>query len=161
MLGGGSGCHPVLWAELAAAAELGAGLCFPIGFLEKNRDVLSEDILTLVYSSQNKFLREIFRLESVETKRGLGTIIQANAGSRLFKVGSGRPTSALGTPPWAMGLRKARGGPTAWVSQSGHRGDWKQAALSLGAALGYRHRTLPASQPVPRGPWAPKPQELL
>lgn len=66
------------------------------GFLEKNRDVLSEDILTLVYSSQNKFLREIFRLESVETKRGLGTIIQANAGSRLFKSSdSGKRPSTL------------------------------------------------------------------
>ncbi|XP_032209871.1 unconventional myosin-VIIb isoform X2 [Mustela erminea] len=55
------------------------------GFLEKNRDVLSTDILTLVYSSKNKFLREIFKLESAETKLGHGTIIQAKAGSQLFK----------------------------------------------------------------------------
>uniref|UniRef100_A0A8C3X1R9 Unconventional myosin-VIIb n=1 Tax=Catagonus wagneri TaxID=51154 RepID=A0A8C3X1R9_9CETA len=66
------------------------------GFLEKNRDVLSEDILTLVYSSQNKFLREIFRLESVETRLGQGTLIQAKAGSRLFKSpDSGKRPSTL------------------------------------------------------------------
>ncbi|XP_027444505.1 unconventional myosin-VIIb isoform X2 [Zalophus californianus] len=55
------------------------------GFLEKNRDVLSTDILTLVYSSKNKFLREIFKLESAGTKLGHGTIIRAKAGSQLFK----------------------------------------------------------------------------
>ncbi|XP_012505369.1 PREDICTED: unconventional myosin-VIIb [Propithecus coquereli] len=55
------------------------------GFLEKNRDVLSTDILTLVYSSKNKFLREIFNLELAETKLGHGTIRQAKAGSQLFK----------------------------------------------------------------------------
>uniref|UniRef100_A0A7N9CI20 Myosin motor domain-containing protein n=1 Tax=Macaca fascicularis TaxID=9541 RepID=A0A7N9CI20_MACFA len=38
------------------------------GFLEKNRDVLSTDILTVVYSSKNKFLRELFNLESAETR---------------------------------------------------------------------------------------------
>ncbi|XP_029790630.1 unconventional myosin-VIIb [Suricata suricatta] len=55
------------------------------GFLEKNRDVLSTDILSLVYSSENTFLKEIFKLESAETKRGHGTIISAKSGSRLFK----------------------------------------------------------------------------
>ncbi|XP_010635965.1 unconventional myosin-VIIb isoform X1 [Fukomys damarensis] len=55
------------------------------GFLEKNRDVLSTDILTLVHSSKNKFLREIFNLESAETKRGHGTIRQMKMGSQLFK----------------------------------------------------------------------------
>ncbi|XP_045633678.1 unconventional myosin-VIIb isoform X3 [Ursus americanus] len=55
------------------------------GFLEKNRDVLSTDILTLVYSSKNKFLREIFKLESAGTKLGHGTIIRAKAGSQHFK----------------------------------------------------------------------------
>ncbi|XP_048201605.1 unconventional myosin-VIIb [Perognathus longimembris pacificus] len=55
------------------------------GFLEKNRDVLSTDILTLVHSSKNKFLRKIFNLESAEIKLGHGTIRQAKAGSQLFK----------------------------------------------------------------------------
>ncbi|XP_072818164.1 unconventional myosin-VIIb [Vicugna pacos] len=55
------------------------------GFLEKNRDVLSRDILALVYSSQNKFLQEIFRIESAKTKLGHGTIVQAKAGRQLFK----------------------------------------------------------------------------
>ncbi|XP_077717373.1 unconventional myosin-VIIb isoform X4 [Canis aureus] len=55
------------------------------GFLEKNRDMLSTDILTLVYSSKNKFLKEIFKLESAGTKLGQSTIIQASAGSQLFK----------------------------------------------------------------------------
>ncbi|KAM5280234.1 unconventional myosin-VIIb [Ctenodactylus gundi] len=55
------------------------------GFLEKNRDVLSADILTLVLSSKNKFLRHIFNVESSETKLGHGTIRQAKAGSQLFK----------------------------------------------------------------------------
>ncbi|XP_039109102.1 unconventional myosin-VIIb [Hyaena hyaena] len=55
------------------------------GFLEKNRDVLSTDILTLIYSSENKFLKEIFNLESAGTKLGFGTIIPAKTGSQLFK----------------------------------------------------------------------------
>nr|XP_040150133.1 unconventional myosin-VIIb isoform X1 [Ictidomys tridecemlineatus]XP_040150134.1 unconventional myosin-VIIb isoform X1 [Ictidomys tridecemlineatus] len=55
------------------------------GFLEKNRDMLSADILTLVYSSKNKFLREIFNLESAETKLGHGTIRQAKTRNQFFK----------------------------------------------------------------------------
>ncbi|XP_036176595.1 unconventional myosin-VIIb [Myotis myotis] len=55
------------------------------GFLEKNRDVLSTDILTLVHSSQNKFLREIFKLESADIKLGRGTIRRGQAGSQVLK----------------------------------------------------------------------------
>ncbi|XP_004589432.2 unconventional myosin-VIIb [Ochotona princeps] len=68
------------------------------GFLEKNRDVLSKDILNLVYSSKNKFLREIFNLESAETKRGQSTIRQANPKSQLFKStdSSKRPSTLAG-----------------------------------------------------------------
>ncbi|XP_062055076.1 unconventional myosin-VIIb [Lepus europaeus] len=68
------------------------------GFLEKNRDVLSTDILTLVYSSKNKFLREMFNLESAETKRGQGTIRQAKAGSQFFKSADStkRPSTLAG-----------------------------------------------------------------
>uniref|UniRef100_A0A8C8YM60 Unconventional myosin-VIIb n=1 Tax=Prolemur simus TaxID=1328070 RepID=A0A8C8YM60_PROSS len=68
------------------------------GFLEKNRDVLSTDILTLVYSSKNKFLREIFNLQLAETKLGHGTIRQAKAGSQLFKSADSakRPSTLAG-----------------------------------------------------------------
>ncbi|XP_045414792.1 unconventional myosin-VIIb isoform X1 [Lemur catta] len=68
------------------------------GFLEKNRDVLSADILTLVYSSKNKFLREIFNLQLAETKLGQGTIRQAKAGSQLFKSADSakRPSTLAG-----------------------------------------------------------------
>ncbi|KAF0879428.1 MYO7B protein, partial [Crocuta crocuta] len=66
------------------------------GFLEKNRDVLSTDILTLVYSSENKFLKEIFNLESAGTKLGHGTIIPAKTGSQLFKsIVSSKQSSTL------------------------------------------------------------------
>nr|XP_034988804.1 unconventional myosin-VIIb isoform X1 [Zootoca vivipara] len=34
------------------------------GFLEKNRDMLSSDILQLVHSSKNKFLRQVFQVET-------------------------------------------------------------------------------------------------
>lgn len=52
------------------------------GFLEKNRDVLSTDILILIHSSKNKFLKEIFNLESPQAKLGHGTIRQMKAGSQ-------------------------------------------------------------------------------
>uniref|UniRef100_A0A8C3SBV2 Myosin VIIB n=1 Tax=Chelydra serpentina TaxID=8475 RepID=A0A8C3SBV2_CHESE len=41
------------------------------GFLEKNRDMLSSNIMQLVYSSKNKFLRQIFQVETTgsDTKR--------------------------------------------------------------------------------------------
>ncbi|XP_067598359.1 unconventional myosin-VIIb isoform X1 [Pseudorca crassidens] len=68
------------------------------GFLEKNRDVLSTDILALVHSSRNEFLREIFGLQSSEHKRGRGTIVQVTAGSQLFKSAdsSKRPSTLAG-----------------------------------------------------------------
>ncbi|XP_049629050.1 unconventional myosin-VIIb [Suncus etruscus] len=55
------------------------------GFLEKNRDVLSSDILTLTYSSKNKFLKQIFNVESTETKLSNRTIFKAHRGNQLFK----------------------------------------------------------------------------
>ncbi|XP_004694932.1 PREDICTED: unconventional myosin-VIIb [Condylura cristata] len=51
------------------------------GFLEKNRDVLGSDILSLLHSSKNKFLQEIFKLGSGETKLGPGTICKTKTGS--------------------------------------------------------------------------------
>ncbi|XP_019480078.1 PREDICTED: unconventional myosin-VIIb isoform X1 [Hipposideros armiger] len=66
------------------------------GFLEKNRDVLSTDILTLVHSSQNNFLREIFKFKSADIKLGHGTVRQGKAGSQLFKsADSGRRPATL------------------------------------------------------------------
>ncbi|KAF4026282.1 hypothetical protein G4228_018407 [Cervus hanglu yarkandensis] len=66
------------------------------GFLEKNRDVLNRDILALVHSSQNKFLREIFGLESKESRRGPGSLIRVKAGSQQFKsVDSSKQPSTL------------------------------------------------------------------
>ncbi|XP_058157161.1 LOW QUALITY PROTEIN: unconventional myosin-VIIb [Dasypus novemcinctus] len=55
------------------------------GFLEKNRDVQSTDILALVHASKNKFLREVFKLESAEIRLGHGTVRRAKAGSQLFQ----------------------------------------------------------------------------
>lgn len=38
-------------------------MCFDIGFLEKNRDALSGDIIQLVQTSSNKLLKQIFHNE--------------------------------------------------------------------------------------------------
>jgi myosin-7 len=68
------------------------------GFLEKNRDMLNTDILTLVRSSKNKFLREIFNVESADTKLGHGTIRRAKDESQLFKYtdSTKRPSTLAG-----------------------------------------------------------------
>lgn len=62
-------------------------MSLPTGFVEKNRDVLSTDILILIHSSKNKFLKEIFNLDLPQTKLGHGTICQLKTGSQIFKVG--------------------------------------------------------------------------
>lgn len=111
-----------LWVTVKAELDWWVGSAFPTGFLEKNRDVLSTDILTLVHSSQNKFLREIFKLKSADIKLGLGTIRQGKAGSQLFKVGRMSPFQCLSdlrasmSDMYAQGKSAARG----WVSQSSH-----------------------------------------
>ncbi|XP_045154259.1 unconventional myosin-VIIb [Echinops telfairi] len=68
------------------------------GFLEKNRDLLSTDILALVHSSKNKFLKEIFKLEAVETKLGGGTINKAKGRDQFFKSAEStkRPSTLAG-----------------------------------------------------------------
>ena len=68
--------------------------------------MLNRDILALVHSSQNKFLREIFGLESKESRRGPGSLIRVKAGSQQFKVGSGGP--ALPGPGGQTGLERPR-----------------------------------------------------
>lgn len=37
--------------------------CLLPGFLEKNRDTLHGDIIQLVHSSQNKFVKQIFQAD--------------------------------------------------------------------------------------------------
>ncbi|XP_009987767.1 PREDICTED: unconventional myosin-VIIb [Tauraco erythrolophus] len=43
-------------------------------FLEKNRDTLSASVMQAVHSSKNKFLREIFQVETTPPSLGRGTI---------------------------------------------------------------------------------------
>ncbi|OXB58837.1 hypothetical protein ASZ78_007554 [Callipepla squamata] len=43
-------------------------------FLEKNRDTLSANVMQVVHSSKNKFLRQIFQVETTPTSLGRGTI---------------------------------------------------------------------------------------
>ncbi|XP_042741292.1 unconventional myosin-VIIb [Lagopus leucura] len=43
-------------------------------FLEKNRDTLSANVMQVVHSSKNKFLKEIFQVETNPTSLGRGTI---------------------------------------------------------------------------------------
>uniref|UniRef100_A0A8C8ACZ5 Myosin VIIB n=1 Tax=Otus sunia TaxID=257818 RepID=A0A8C8ACZ5_9STRI len=43
-------------------------------FLEKNRDTLSANVMQVVHSSKNKFLREIFHVETTPPSLGRGTI---------------------------------------------------------------------------------------
>ncbi|XP_042316884.1 unconventional myosin-VIIb [Sceloporus undulatus] len=42
------------------------------GFLEKNRDMLSSDIMQLVHSSKNKFLRQIFQVDTTMNLMSFG-----------------------------------------------------------------------------------------
>ena len=143
----GDGGHPACTSPSPPQSELAGlgGLCFPAGFLEKNRDVLNRDILALVHSSQNKFLREIFGLESKESRRGPGSLIRVKAGSQQFKVGSGGP--AL---PRAWGADRPGEAPLpgVWVrdSQLGCRGSEKGVRCCGSGGQEQEHRTLPASQ---------------
>ncbi|XP_063263865.1 unconventional myosin-VIIb [Prinia subflava] len=43
-------------------------------FLEKNRDTLSANVMQVVHSSKNRFLREIFQVETTPPSLGRGTI---------------------------------------------------------------------------------------
>ncbi|XP_060098667.1 unconventional myosin-VIIb [Heteronotia binoei] len=42
------------------------------GFLEKNRDMLSSDVMQLVHSSRNKFLRQIFQVDAAANVASFG-----------------------------------------------------------------------------------------
>lgn len=47
-------------------------LCRCPGFLEKNRDTLHGDIIQLVHSSRNKFIKQIFQADVAMVTSGLG-----------------------------------------------------------------------------------------
>lgn len=49
-------------------------LCHCTGFLEKNRDTLHGDIIQLVHSSRNKFIKQIFQAD-VAMVRLLGILL--------------------------------------------------------------------------------------
>uniref|UniRef100_A0A8B9V665 Myosin VIIB n=1 Tax=Anas zonorhyncha TaxID=75864 RepID=A0A8B9V665_9AVES len=44
------------------------------GFLEKNRDTLSTNVMQVVHSSKNKFLRQIFQVEGLDTTKRVSTL---------------------------------------------------------------------------------------
>uniref|UniRef100_A0A8C3JY18 Myosin VIIB n=1 Tax=Calidris pygmaea TaxID=425635 RepID=A0A8C3JY18_9CHAR len=52
-------------------------------FLEKNRDTLSANVMQVVHSSKNKFLREIFQVETTALTLGRGTIRHLGADQGL------------------------------------------------------------------------------
>uniref|UniRef100_A0A803Y673 Myosin VIIB n=1 Tax=Meleagris gallopavo TaxID=9103 RepID=A0A803Y673_MELGA len=57
-------------------------------FLEKNRDTLSANVMQVVHSSKNKFLKEIFQVETTPTSLGRGTIRHlGKGGSQVLKRG--------------------------------------------------------------------------
>ena len=47
-------------------------LCRCPGFLEKNRDTLHGDIIQLVHSSRNKFIKQIFQADVAMVTSGCG-----------------------------------------------------------------------------------------
>lgn len=58
-------------------------MCCPIippGFLEKNRDTLHGDIIQLVHSSKNKFIKQIFQAD-------VAMVMQAEGGIRSLFTG--------------------------------------------------------------------------
>ncbi|KAJ7426105.1 hypothetical protein WISP_19047 [Willisornis vidua] len=55
-------------------------------FLEKNRDTLSANVMQVVHSSKNKFLREIFQVETTPPTLGRGTIRHLGA-DQVYKCG--------------------------------------------------------------------------
>uniref|UniRef100_A0A674IN49 Myosin VIIB n=1 Tax=Terrapene triunguis TaxID=2587831 RepID=A0A674IN49_9SAUR len=66
------------------------------GFLEKNRDMLSSNIMQLVYSSKNKFLRQIFQVETTVATLGRGSIKHLRAEHILKGSDTTKRLSTLG-----------------------------------------------------------------
>ncbi|XP_019398450.1 PREDICTED: unconventional myosin-VIIb [Crocodylus porosus] len=66
------------------------------GFLEKNRDLLSSNIIQLVHSSKNKFLRQIFQVESALTTLGHGSMRKFGSDYTLKGSDTTKRLSTLG-----------------------------------------------------------------
>ncbi|XP_068001386.1 unconventional myosin-VIIb isoform X2 [Melanerpes formicivorus] len=65
-------------------------------FLEKNRDTLSANVMQVVHSSKNKFLREIFQVETTPHSLGRGTVRHLGADYSYKGVDTTKRLSTLG-----------------------------------------------------------------
>ncbi|KAM9378838.1 unconventional myosin-VIIb [Phaethornis superciliosus] len=65
-------------------------------FLEKNRDTLSANVMQVVHSSKNKFLREIFQVETTPPSLGRGTIRHLGADQAYKGLDTTKRLSTLG-----------------------------------------------------------------
>ncbi|XP_076197764.1 unconventional myosin-VIIb isoform X1 [Aptenodytes patagonicus] len=65
-------------------------------FLEKNRDTLSANVMQVVHSSKNKFLREIFQVETTPPSLGRGTIRHLGADKAYKGLDTTKRLSTLG-----------------------------------------------------------------
>ncbi|XP_031460819.1 unconventional myosin-VIIb [Phasianus colchicus] len=65
-------------------------------FLEKNRDTLSANVMQVVHSSKNKFLKEIFQVETTPTSLGRGTIRHLGSDQAYKGLDTTKRLSTLG-----------------------------------------------------------------
>ncbi|XP_040535100.1 unconventional myosin-VIIb isoform X2 [Gallus gallus] len=65
-------------------------------FLEKNRDTLSANVMQAVHSSKNKFLKEIFQVETTPTSLGRGTIRHLGSDQAYKGLDTTKRLSTLG-----------------------------------------------------------------
>ncbi|XP_010714917.1 unconventional myosin-VIIb [Meleagris gallopavo] len=65
-------------------------------FLEKNRDTLSANVMQVVHSSKNKFLKEIFQVETTPTSLGRGTIRHLGSDQSYKGLDTTKRLSTLG-----------------------------------------------------------------
>uniref|UniRef100_A0A8B9I3N2 Myosin VIIB n=1 Tax=Anser brachyrhynchus TaxID=132585 RepID=A0A8B9I3N2_9AVES len=66
------------------------------GFLGKNRDTLSANIMQMVHSSKNKFLRQIFQVETTPPSLGRGTIRRLGSDQAYKGLDTSKRLSTLG-----------------------------------------------------------------
>ncbi|XP_069069852.1 unconventional myosin-VIIb [Pleurodeles waltl] len=68
------------------------------GFLEKNRDLLSSDLVLLIHSSTNKFLKDLFQARTTHVSLGPGSIRHLNSNRMPNKISdTERHLSTLGS----------------------------------------------------------------
>ncbi|XP_066196580.1 LOW QUALITY PROTEIN: unconventional myosin-VIIb-like, partial [Sylvia atricapilla] len=65
-------------------------------FLEKNRDTLSANVMQVVHSSKNRFLREIFQVETTPPSLGRGTIRHLGSDQVYKGMDTAKRLSTLG-----------------------------------------------------------------